>query len=56
MKKIHRVLALLMAALMVIGLMTTAFAEPTMQHRQPSSGNTPYQLSASIVPAATAAS
>jgi len=29
MKKIHRVLALLMAALMVIGLMTTAFAEPT---------------------------
>lgn len=30
MKKIHRVLALLMAALMVIGLMTTAFAEPTI--------------------------
>ena len=26
MKKIHRVLALLLAALMVIGLMTTAFA------------------------------
>ena len=30
MKKIRRVLALLMAALMVIGLMTTAFAEPTI--------------------------
>ena len=30
MKKIHRVFALLMAALMVIGLMTTAFAEPTI--------------------------
>ena len=30
MKKIHRVLALLLAALMVIGLMTTAFAEPTI--------------------------
>lgn len=30
MKKIHRVLALLMAALMVIGLMTTAFAESTI--------------------------
>ena len=30
MKKIHRVLALLMAALMTIGLMTTAFAEPTI--------------------------
>ena len=30
MKKIHRVLALLMAALMAIGLMTTAFAEPTI--------------------------
>ena len=30
MKKIHRVLALLMAALMVVGLMTTAFAEPTI--------------------------
>ena len=30
MKKIHCVLALLMAALMVIGLMTTAFAEPTI--------------------------
>ena len=30
MKKIHRVLVLLMAALMVIGLMTTAFAEPTV--------------------------
>ena len=30
MKKIYRVLALLMAALMVIGLMTTAFAEPTI--------------------------
>ena len=30
MKKIHRILALLLAALMVIGLMTTAFAEPTI--------------------------
>lgn len=30
MKKIHRVLVLLLAALMVIGLMTTAFAEPTI--------------------------
>ena len=30
MKKIHRLLVLLMAALMVIGLMTTAFAEPTI--------------------------
>ena len=30
MKRIHRVLALLMAALMAIGLMTTAFAEPTI--------------------------
>lgn len=28
MKKIHRILALLMAALMAFGLMTTAFAEP----------------------------
>ena len=30
MKKIHRVLALLMAVLMAVGLMTTAFAEPTI--------------------------
>ena len=30
MKKVHRVLALLLAALMAIGLMTTAFAEPTI--------------------------
>ena len=30
MKNIHRVLALLMATLMAIGLMTTAFAEPTI--------------------------
>ena len=30
MKKTHRVLALLMAALMAIGLVTTAFAEPTI--------------------------
>lgn len=30
MKKIHRLLALLLAALMAIGLMTTAFAEPTI--------------------------
>ncbi len=30
MKKIHRVLTLLLAALMAIGLMTTAFAEPTI--------------------------
>ena len=30
MKKIHRVLALLLAVLMAVGLMTTAFAEPTI--------------------------
>ena len=30
MKKIHRVLALLMAAVMALGLITTAFAEPTI--------------------------
>ena len=30
MKKIHRVLALLMAVVMVLGLITTAFAEPTI--------------------------
>ena len=30
MKKIHRVLALLMAAIMALGLITTAFAEPTI--------------------------
>ena len=30
MKKIHRVFAMLMAALMAVGLMTTAFAEPTI--------------------------
>lgn len=30
MKKIRRVLALLMAVLMAFGLMTTAFAEPTI--------------------------
>ena len=30
MKKVHRVLALLMSALMAFGLMTTAFAEPTI--------------------------
>ena len=30
MKKIHRVVALILAALMAIGLMTTAFAEPTI--------------------------
>ena len=30
MKKIHRVLALLLAALMALGLMTTAFAAPTL--------------------------
>ena len=34
MKKIHRVLALLMAALMVVGLMTTAFAEPTIDREE----------------------
>ena len=28
MKKIHRVLALLMAVVMALGLITTAFAEP----------------------------
>ena len=37
MKKIHRVLALLMAALMVVGLMTTAFAEPTIDPRKKAS-------------------
>lgn len=30
MKKIHRVVALILATLMAIGLMTTAFAEPTI--------------------------
>ena len=30
MKKIHRVLAMLMAAIMTLGLITTAFAEPTI--------------------------
>ena len=30
MKKIHRVLALLMAVVMALGLITTAFAEPTI--------------------------
>ena len=30
MKKIHRVLAMLMAAIMALGLITTAFAEPTI--------------------------
>ena len=30
MKKTHRVLALLIAALMAFGLITTAFAEPTI--------------------------
>ena len=30
MKKIHRVLALLMAAIMALSLITTAFAEPTI--------------------------
>ena len=30
MKKIHRVLALILATLMAVGLMTTAFAEPTI--------------------------
>ena len=30
MKKIHRIVSLLLAALMAIGLMTTAFAEPTI--------------------------
>ena len=30
MKKIHRVFAMLMAALMAVGLMTTAFAETTI--------------------------
>ena len=30
MKKIHRVFAMLMAAIMAVGLMTTAFAEPTI--------------------------
>ncbi len=39
MKKIYRVLALLMAALMVIGLMTTAFAEPTIDPTKKASLN-----------------
>ena len=39
MKKIHRVLALLMAALMAIGLMTTAFAEPTIDPSKKASLN-----------------
>ena len=39
MKKIHRVLALLMAALMTIGLMTTAFAEPTIDPSKKASLN-----------------
>ena len=30
MKKIHRVLALLLAAIMALSLITTAFAEPTI--------------------------
>ena len=30
MKKIHRVFALLMAVVMALGLITTAFAEPTI--------------------------
>ena len=39
MKKLHRVLALLMAALMAIGLMTTAFAEPTIDPSKKASLN-----------------
>ena len=39
MKKIHRVLALLMAAIMAIGLMTTAFAEPTIDPSKKASLN-----------------
>ena len=39
MKKIQRVLALLMAALMAIGLMTTAFAEPTIDPSKKASLN-----------------
>ena len=39
MKKIHRILALLMAALMAIGLMTTAFAEPTIDTSKKASLN-----------------
>ena len=39
MKKIHRVLALLMVALMAIGLMTTAFAEPTIDTSKKASLN-----------------
>ena len=30
MKKIHRLLAMLMAAIMALSLITTAFAEPTI--------------------------
>ena len=39
MKNIHRVLALLLAALMAIGLMTTAFAEPTIDPAKKASLN-----------------
>ena len=39
MKKIHRVLALLLAALMAIGLMTTAFAEPAIDPAKKASLN-----------------
>lgn len=39
MKKIHRVVALLLAALMAIGLMTTAFAEPAIDPAKKASLN-----------------
>ena len=39
MKKIHRVLALLLAALMALGLMTTAFAAPTIDSGRKASLN-----------------
>ena len=37
MKKIHRVLAMLLAAIMALGLITTAFAEPTIDPAQKAS-------------------
>ena len=39
MKKIHRVLAMLMAAIMALSLITTAFAEPTIDPSKKASLN-----------------
>ena len=41
MKKIHRVLAMLMAAVMALSLITTAFAEPTID---PGKESVPFHL------------